>query len=255
MKVGSLDGRTILVASSEGRVASLVAAIEALGGIAIPFPTVRLVPPPDLESFERALRNWASYDWIVFTSAAAVDAVTREAGRIGLDLRLLPGKVAVVGPATAKAVEAAGLPVTAMPAEYLTDSLAAALGDIRGKSVFLPRSRIARKGLADDLRSGGAKVVEVDAYDAASSAPDLASLSSSDRIDFVVFTSASTVRQFVSLVPHQVLERVRTESRIACIGPVTAEAADESGLRASIVATEHTIPGLVRALAEVVADE
>jgi uroporphyrinogen-III synthase len=255
MKAGSLDGRTIVVASSEGRVASLVEAIEAQGGFAIPFPTVRLIPPPDSGPFEQALRKWASYDWVIFTSSAAVDAVSRAAARIGLDLRRLQGKIAVVGPATKAAVEAAGLPVDTMPAEFLTDSIASALGDVCGRSVFLPRSRIARKGLAEDLRGRGATVVEADAYDAASSTPDLSSLRTHARIDFVVFTSASTVRQFVSIVPTDVLERVRAESRVACIGPVTAEAASESGLRASVVASEHTIPGLVRALAEVIANE
>lgn len=255
MKDDSLDGRTILVAASEGRVASLVEAIEARGGVAIPFATVRLIPPPDHASFERALREWATYDWIVFTSSVAVEAVAQDAHRLGLDLGRLQGKIAVVGPATKAAVEAAGLPVHAMPSEYLTDSIAASLGDVRSKTVFLPRSRIARKGLAEDLRFRGANVVEVDAYDAAPASPDLSSLRSHDRIDFIVFTSASTVRHFVSLVPPDFLERVRTESQAACIGPVTAEAARDLGFRASVVASEHTIPGLVRVLAEVVANE
>ena len=39
---------------------------------------------------------------------------------------------------------------------------------------------------------------------------------------------------------------------IACIGPITAETARELGLRVDVEAAEHTVEGLVRAVAEAV---
>jgi uroporphyrinogen-III synthase len=37
--------------------------------------------------------------------------------------------------------------------------------------------------------------------------------------------------------------------KIACIGPITAQTAQELGLRVDVIAEEYTIPGLVNALA------
>ena len=38
------------------------------------------------------------------------------------------------------------------------------------------------------------------------------------------------------------------KAKVACIGPKTADTAASSGLRVDIVASEHTIPGLVSAI-------
>ena len=246
----SLVGHTVVVASSEDNAHVLSAAITEAGGRAISLPTVRLVPPEDLAPLDDALRNGRTYDWIVFTSRHGVKAVALRARTLGLDLRQLPGRIAAVGPATKAEAEAEGWPVTAMPDEYRTDAIAEVLGDVRGKTILLPRSRRARKALGEDLRRRGARTVEVDAYDAVPVPLEAERLGALDRIDFVVFTSGSTVDHFVEGLPRPVLEEVRRRARAACIGPVTAEAAAAHGFRVTVVAPEHTIPGLVRALEE-----
>jgi uroporphyrinogen-III synthase len=38
--------------------------------------------------------------------------------------------------------------------------------------------------------------------------------------------------------------------QVACIGPITARAAEAEGLRVDVVASEHTIPGLVQAIVQ-----
>ncbi len=216
----------------------------------IPFPTVRLIPPRDLRPLDRALLTWSSYDWVIFTSAHGVEAVVGRAEELGLDLRRLHGKIAAVGPATKLALEDAGLPVDAVPDEFLTDRIVPVLGDLRGKRVFLPRSRLARKSLARELRRRGAIPIEVDAYDAVPAAPDLEALRRASRVDFLLFTSASAVSNFASLVPAGLLERLKASAEAACIGPVTAGAARGLGFRVTITAETHTIPGLIESLAE-----
>ena len=70
----------------------------------------------------------------------------------------------------------------------------------------------------------------------------------SGQIDVVTFTSASTVRSLLAMIPgHQATLRSAT---IACIGPITAAAAANLGLRADVVATTYTIAGLVSALVQ-----
>lgn len=248
-----LTGRTILVAASEDRVPRLAAALAERGATPIPFPTVRIVPPPDMGPFDEAIRRWRVYDWVVFTSTNGVHAVVARARALGVDLRSRAGAVAAVGPATKAAAEAAGLVVRAMPDEYVTAAIADALGDVCGRSVLLPRSSIARRDLAEDLRERGANVREVSAYEAVPAAPDLAALRAAPRIDLVLFTSASAARNLAKILPEAELERLRSTAEAACIGPVTAEAARDLGFRVAVVAPEHTLPGLVDMVEEAVA--
>lgn len=246
-----LRGRTFLIAASEDLVDKLAHAVREKGGHAIPFPTIRVIPPEDTADLDRGLRMWPSLDWVVFTSAHGVEAVFERAQALGLDLSRFHGSVAAVGPATRAAAEVAGLPVSIVPDEFLTDAIAGALGDVCGQTILLPRSRIARKDLADELRGRGAKVIEADAYDAVPADPDIDLLRKEARIDFVLLTSASAANHLWTLLPEDLRDRVIHEADAACIGPVTAEAARLLGFRVCAVAREHTVPGLVESLAEV----
>jgi uroporphyrinogen-III synthase len=251
VNVRPLDGHTVLVAASESRAKRLAQGLRDLGADAIPFPTVRITPPADVQVLDQAIRTWASYDWIVFTSTHGVDAVVDRARVLGIDLPLGAGRLAAVGPATRARLETAGLHVDSMPDEFLTDAIPDSLGDVRGRKVLLPRSRIATQGLASKLRARGASVVEVDAYDAVPAAPDLDRIRRASRIDFVVITSASAARNLLAVLPPDLRSRIRTEAEAACIGPVTAEAARDCGLRVTIVAKDHTVRGILESLSEV----
>ena len=144
---------------------------------------------------------------------------------------------------------ATGLPVHVVPNEFLTDAIPDALGDVRDLRILLPRSSLARKSLGAELRRRGAKVTEVDAYDTVPTSPDLDAIRKAHRIDYVVITSASAVRNLVTLLPKDLQDRVRTEAETACIGPVTADEARALGFRVTVVAAEHTVRGLVDSLA------
>ena len=69
------------------------------------------------------------------------------------------------------------------------------------------------------------------------------------EIDVATFASSSTVRNLVTLLGDD-LEPLR-RCKIASIGPITASTVEELlGRPPDVVAQEHTIPGLVRALVE-----
>lgn len=65
-------------------------------------------------------------------------------------------------------------------------------------------------------------------------------------IDIVAFTSASTVTNLLAALGDE--RRALDNVTIACIGPRTAEAAVRAGLTVDVIAPEHTIPGLVKAM-------
>ena len=59
----------------------------------------------------------------------------------------------------------------------------------------------------------------------------------------VTFTSSSTVTNYLAVAGDVPVPPV-----VACIGPITAETARDAGLTVNVVATPHTIDGLIQSL-------
>ncbi|MBM3149986.1 MAG: uroporphyrinogen-III synthase, partial [Chloroflexi bacterium] len=66
------------------------------------------------------------------------------------------------------------------------------------------------------------------------------------KIDVITFTSASTVNNLVTVLGKD--WQVMKKAKLACIGPNTAIALEQKGLKPDIVAKEHTMLGLVEAI-------
>jgi len=75
------------------------------------------------------------------------------------------------------------------------------------------------------------------------------------HIDVVTFTSASAVRNFVRVLGAEPAADLLRTTVVACIGPVTAEAAAQFDVKATIIPTSYTIPGLVDAIVKYFADK
>jgi uroporphyrinogen III methyltransferase/synthase len=73
------------------------------------------------------------------------------------------------------------------------------------------------------------------------------------EIDCVTFTASSTVENFVRAFGEPVAGRLLSGSRVACIGPITAETARKYGVGVDVEADEYTIPGLVDAVVDLFA--
>ena len=121
---------------------------------------------------------------------------------------------------------------------------------IAGRKVLLPRSEIASEELPRILSAGGAVVRQVDAYRTVlpSGSREMARDAFSTGVDAVTFASSSSVNNMLELLDGDA--SCLSEVAVACIGPVTAEAASGRGLKVDIVAKEATIASLVESLVE-----
>ncbi|HEX7485649.1 MAG TPA: uroporphyrinogen-III C-methyltransferase [Vicinamibacterales bacterium] len=255
-----LFGKRIVVTRPREQAGDLVEALEQLGATVVEAPTVRIVPPEDYAPLDEACATVGQYDWVVFTSANGVDYFFRRMQAGPTDTRSLAGvKLCAIGPGTADRVARHCLKVDLMPAEYRAEAVVEALratGDLAGKAFLLPRADIARELLADELRKSGALVTEVTAYRTVpveterDSEPDIYRMLLDRKVDVLTFTSASTVRNFVRLYGVGPVADLLQPVAIASIGPVTAEAAQQCGIRTTIMPADYTIPGLVRAIVE-----
>lgn len=245
--MGSLEGRVVLVTRSRERAGELSARLRERGAVPIEAPAISIEPVEPSGQLDAAVREAAEgeFDWIVFTSAAGVEAWFGRAEALGEGPAR--SRVAAVGSGTAESLRAHGVEPDLVPSTFTTAALGEELPAGAGR-VALPRADIAPADLERTLEAKGWTPVRVDAYRSrpARRLPEEAAAAlRAERVDALLFTSKSTVDGFVSLAG------IVEGPAVVCIGPVTADAAREAGLRVRAVAEPHTLGGLVDAVERV----
>jgi uroporphyrinogen III methyltransferase/synthase len=142
-----------------------------------------------------------------------------------------------------------------VPDQYCAEGIVSLLKDsvLPGEKILLPRAGGARMLLPEDLKLLGAVVEEINLYEAA--VPDRVDENALKKIfsgetDFITFTSSSTVINFIHLVGEKYPGRFDSKTKVACIGPITADTARKNGFRVDIVAETYTTEGLLEAMVE-----
>jgi uroporphyrinogen-III synthase len=273
---GPLWGVRVLVGRAQHQAAGLSGELRRLGATVVEIPFIAIRRPKSFRPLDAALRKLNSYDWLILTSVNGVERMWERLVKLGLDMTNCDHlRVAAIGPATQKAIQQRGVRVDVVPEEYIAESVVRSLRSrVKGKRVLLVRAKVARDVIPRELRTAGAEVDVVEAYETAvpqSSRRRLRTLLKSPRMrpDFVTFTSSSSARNFLALLggsqaPMQTLQagkharsrhRERAKAnikldgiRLASIGPVTSATLRELGLRVDTEAREYTIPGLVEVI-------
>lgn len=253
-----LLGRRIVVTRPRQQSGEFARQLEAQGAEVLVVPTIAIVAAPDAARFDAAVAASSGYDWIIFTSANGVRAFFDRFAAQRRDVRTLAAaRIAAIGPETAAELERRMLHPAVVPSEFRAEGLLDALGadDVRGRRILLPRAAGARTILPETLAARGAHVDEVVAYEAVvppdADVDGLRAAIASGTIDAITFTSSSTVRNFATLLGADgVRALAASRTAIACIGPITADAARECGLAVTICPTSYTTPALAAALVE-----
>jgi len=241
-----LRGRTVVVTRAESQAPALVDLLQRLGADTVQMPTIGVVDPDDGgEGLRAAAARMAGYDWVIFTSVNAVERFVPLLDRAPAAGATPRTRVAAIGPGTARALVGAGLVVDLVPERFVAESLLEVFPAPSGRGrVLLPRAAAAREVLPEGLRAAGWEVDVVEAYRTEQPRPSAESLAAAAGADAITFTSASSVSSYVEAAGPGAVPPV-----VACIGPVTAAAAEERGLKVDVVAEDHTIDALAAALA------
>jgi len=249
-----LSGRRILVTRARHQAGKLSAGLVALGAEVIEIPAIEIAPPHSWEPLDAALRKLPYYDWLIVTSANAVQSIRDRISAINLDLAaFLHLKIAAVGSSTAQSLVEAGLAVSIVPEEYVAESLIAALGEQTGdQHVLIARAAVARDVIPEALAKTGATVDVVDAYQTVIPESSIRRISevfapSQPPPDAATFTSSLTVTNFLQLLEAAGTKRPEKMLAIS-IGPITSQTLRNHGWEPSAEAAPHDIPGLISAV-------
>lgn len=273
-----LSGQVVLLPRLKER-DRIASALERAGAMVLRAAVTRTVPG-EAAALEATARRIAEGEaaWLVLTSARTVEALApyllAEAGvgsaTWGHGLHQEPGtpdphnspstpaipplRVAVVGPATARAwteltgtapdLVARGSATALLKEPELAGPLPAPNA---ARRVLLPASALADPALAEGLRRAGWEVEQVAAYttvtaDACNLPPDLEHRWATGGVDAVVLTAPSTTRAVLELLgpPPQ-------GTGLVAIGATTAAATRKLGLTVAAVAPSPTPEGVLQA--------
>jgi uroporphyrinogen-III synthase len=258
-----LFGKRVVNTRSPSQAPELDELLRHRGAVPLSYPCIDIAPPQDAGVLGHALAQLAAgrFDWLVLTSANAVRALAGaveaegamdQAPLVPRALNVARARVAVVGPETAASARALlNLSIDLEPKEYTAQAVAAELVARGAREVLLPVSDRARDTLPRVLGAHGADVTTVIAYRTilGRGGVDLATMLRRSGADAITFTSPSTVENLAIRLEQEGGDWSLVRSTcIACIGPVTSQAAARQGLKVQVQPREHTVRGLVDAL-------
>lgn len=250
-----LFGRRVVVTRSRDQAAPFAARLTELGADVLEIPTIRVGPPTERTAMVEALAGLGEYDWIIFTSPNGVDAFFNALFAAYTDIRSMGNlRIAAVGPATAARLHRLHLRVDAMPKEFLGKHVAKAIAEtesLENLRVLIARAEVANPDLCRELEDQGAIVDDVAFYQTIAETADPGDAGSrlqEEGVDWITFTSGSTVEHFHARFDLRGLVARFPQLRLASIGPETTRVITGLGLKPAAEANPHTTDGLIQAL-------
>ncbi len=248
---GPMPPPRVLITRSPHQASALAEQLRACGAEPILIPTIELADPTTFAPLDHALARLDHFHWLVFTSANAVESFSKRAGSEALPLQ----KIAAIGAATARALQAAGLHVDLLPPQAVAESLAETLlpyalqPDGTPTRFLLLRAEVARDVLPDTLRAAGADVTIAPVYRNVIPTGSVAAIrqlfsTPEGWPSAITFTSSSTATNLLALLETSGLTLPQEIQRIS-IGPVTSQTLRDLNLPPHAEAAEPTIPSLV----------
>ena len=185
-----LHGRTVAVTRARAQASALASRLRELGADVVEAPAIRTRRARGV-----AARRCATYDLLCVTSPTGAERLFDHLR----DARELAGvTVAAIGPGTARALAARGVVADVVPDRAVAEGLVEALADVPVRRALIVRAAEGRDVLPDALRARGASVDVVALYETVPEPLDDAAREAASAADYLLFTSGSSVRFFVS---------------------------------------------------------
>ncbi len=260
------DGKTIAITRSKEDAAEFIELAQKNNVKPIPLPTIELVSKGEkiVDEFLESIKEY-NPDYSVFMSSKAVKLLFDTAKQVGklekLQLAVANTMVMSVGPKTTIALEKEGIKVNYQPSTYSSVGVGEEFTQIHavGKKVIVPRSGASTPFLKELLNKIGIDILEIHLYDVCAFRDttqwnEFRELFSKDKIDGVVFTSASSVRGFFEIMlkdydEDRLLDNLK-KIQVVAIGPFTADELKKFKVQ-NTVSQVHTVSGSFDTIKEI----
>lgn len=215
---------------------------EEMGFVTKIIPTIR-IEPVNLDILDEKIQDF-SYDYLVFTSVKAVRIFFKRLTQ-NYDIRKLGHvKICAIGEKTKREIEKYHLKVDIVPKSFVGEKLIEAMGKNVKKTdrIFFPHSNLSRKKIIDGLKDLGI-LDEMVIYD------NLIEEKIDDidlDFDAIIFTSSSTVKNFIKLYGKDSLQ----SAKIFSIGEITSRTIREFGLEVYKESEKQTVASLIKVIGE-----
>lgn len=238
-----LHHKHILVTREKQAAAQFAEVIIASNGVAIQTPLLQI----NCMLLDKQIKNklmTQQYEWIFFTSKNGVDCLFEQ------DMSLTDVKIAAVGPKTAKAVEDCGYEVAFVPSIFNAEVMAQEFLEMHNHSdeILLVRGTQASNILIDAFTKADLTFECVEIYKTRTNISEKANLQQklrTEQLDFITFTSPSTIDAFISLTNHY---PINPNTVIVCIGTTTENKAIDAGFSNIITPENFTIEGMLHTI-------
>lgn len=239
-----LWGQTIIVTRAREQASSLVSGLREQGARVIQCPTIRV---EELEFNAPELY----FDWVVFTSANGVEKFFAQLK--GDARRFANARVAAIGPATAESLKNHGLKADFIPQSSISENVAEGLIERSENDAkfLIVRALEGREVIETNLRAAGRDVTVLPVY---RTVPDHSQAEfakaeiEAGRVQWITFTSSSTVQNFVDAIGAETIAAHRDKFHVACIGPITAQTAKELQITPDAIAENASVEALVKVI-------
>ena len=244
-----LSDKKILITRERNQARLLTEKVLHHGGIAIEVPLLKINCTQTVGN-EKVLANLSSYHWIFFTSANGVHCFFEMIKAYGPHI-LRSCKFAVVGHKTDHALKEHGFQADFIPTIYNADTMASEFMAMYPSTnrLLLVRGNKSRDILPKEFSLYGYKVDLIEVYKTTYNYEMKQKLNQQlleNNIDFITFTSPSTVDAFVEMID----KNSYFETKCVCIGTTTEKRAQEQGFKKTLVPNQFTIEGMIERISE-----
>ncbi len=250
--VASVAGRStlrVLVTRAAHQASALGDALASHGLLVVSIPAIALEPPTDgYASLHAAMEALDTFDWLLFTSANAVQVFAEQREELGVEE--VTCRIASIGAATSRALRDAGLRVDLQPDVAVAESFARALRPhARGRRMLLVRAEDARDVLPREIDAAGGELTIAAAYRTVVPVESVAALQRElGAVAAITFTSSSAVRHLLELCDAAGMT-IPESAALASIGPITSATLRECGYSVSVEASTAQVEVLASELA------
>ncbi|MDY0407638.1 uroporphyrinogen-III synthase [Virgibacillus soli] len=249
-----LQQKQVLITRHEPKASEFATRITKAGGKAFITPLIN-VACKVLDEKRKFLQQIEHYEWIIFTSANGVHCFFSALHRFAshMDERV---KLATVGPKTNAALTKFGFEADFIPSRYdaKTMSVEFLQNRIVKGPILLVRGQLSGTVLQEVLGKNAVPFDSLEVYETTTNVnikQRLQVILEKETIDFITFTSPSTVDAFVDLMPDY---QCYLDRAVVCIGTTTAKRAKEYGFRHLLVPNEFTTEGMIQKIADYISE-